>query len=128
MPMLHAVMCDLNARFSPDQIDGAAALASSLRQGQPLYDAVADFVAKPGTVKHRVSRTFVRNMPEGMRETLRGAVFFALSSSPPTPVNFAWAPAYDYELQIWYPPCAISVLIKSRYPEDKRPSTGDGKA
>jgi hypothetical protein len=128
MPMIHAAMCDLNARFSRAQIDGAAALADDFTSGQPLHDTVAGIAAEPGTVKHRVLRTFLRNMPEGMRETLRGAVHFALSTSPPTPINFAWAPAYDYELQIWYPPCAISVLIKSRYPKDKRPSTGDGEA
>jgi hypothetical protein len=62
-----------------------------------------------------------------LQEALRSTIYHALSTKPPTQVTFGWAPGYDYEVTIWHAPDTkktkggITVLIKSRYPDDKHP-------
>jgi hypothetical protein len=59
--------------------------------------------------------------------TIRAIMNYAVSTSPPTQITFAWSPGYDYELTIWHAPDTdatsggITVLIKSRYPADTHP-------
>jgi hypothetical protein len=68
-----------------------------------------------------------------MREALRAIIYQALGTTPPTQITFSWAPAYDYELTIWDAPNTrrtrggITVLLKSRYPDDKHPLAGAPK-
>ena len=67
-------------------------------------------------------------IPPSIQESLRGAIFLALSSDPPLLINWAWAPAYDYELNVWHivepapAPSGITLLLRTRYPDDPRPA------
>ena len=62
-----------------------------------------------------------------MQEAIRAVIFDALGTKPPTPITFAWAPGYDFEVSIWQAPDTrtsrggITILIKSRYPDDNHP-------
>ena len=65
--------------------------------------------------------------PGGISEALRATIHYALGTTPPTLITFAWAPSYDYEIDIWQAPDTettkggITVLFKSRYPDDVHP-------
>ena len=65
-----------------------------------------------------------------MQEALRAIIYQALSTTPPTQITFAWAAGYDFELSVWQAPDTktskggITVLLKSRYPDDKHPIAG----
>jgi hypothetical protein len=124
MPALQTAITNLNVEFSPDRIDKFAANAKAFAPGQPLN---ADLLAKPGSILHQALDEYLRTLPRTFHETMRAIIYEALSASPPIPVTFAWAPGYDFELNIWHAPDAVrtrggvTVLIKSRYPADRHP-------
>lgn len=125
MPALQTALTKLNASFGPDEIGKfAAANAGSFAPGGKIEAAL---LTPPGTVLHRALGTYLDTLPGAFHETLRGILHYALSAEPPIPVTFAWAPGYDFELNIWQAPDApetrggITVLIKSRYPADRHP-------
>ena len=72
-------------------------------------------------------KAYFAHMPGAIHESLRSVIHHALSTNPPTQITFAWAPAYDWELTVWQAPDTrhtkggITLLIKSRYPDDKHP-------
>ena len=75
---------------------------------------------------------YLTTIPKSMQLTIQQIIHYALGTKPPTTVVFAWAPGYDYELNIWQAPDAkvtkggITVLIKTRYPNDPHPLAGVG--
>ncbi|MBS0411862.1 MAG: hypothetical protein JSR86_18230 [Proteobacteria bacterium] len=128
MPMMQALVGELNARFTKDRIHDLVRRIEMFAPGQRLNP---DLVAEPGTVLHRALRSFFHRMPDTFHESLHAIIRTALSTSPPTEVTFAWAPGYDYELTLWQAPDTqltrggITVLLKSRYPDDKHPLQAD---
>ena len=72
----------------------------------------------------------VKGQPPTIMEAQRAVVYKNLERSEPLGMTFAWAPAYDWELNVWESPATdispgwITVLIKSRYPGDTQAGTG----
>ena len=124
MPALQTAMSKLNTSFTPGEIDKFAANAEAFAPGKKIDPGL---LAPAGTVLHRALGTYLDTLPGSFHETLRGIVYYALKATPPIPVTFAWAPGYDFELNVWQAPDTaetrggVTVLIKSRYPADKHP-------
>lgn len=127
MPRFQALVGGLNGAFSHEHIQKLANQRALFAPQQPLDEALATIVAKPGTAMHRAFKAYVAKLPGALSEAVRAALHYALSTSPPTLVTFAWAPGYDYETTFWQSPDTketrggVTVLFKSRYPDDKHP-------
>jgi hypothetical protein len=127
MAALQSVLALLNRAFGQEQIAELAAHREAFGAGKPL---AAGLVVKKGTRLYDAWRGYVGQLPPSFHPTLGALIHHALSTDPPTPVTFAWAPGYDYEITIWEVPDTrntrggITVLIKSRYPDDKHPVSG----
>ena len=128
MPMFEAYIAELNRNCGRDQI---AAFAREHRDrfapGQRVDFA---FLMEPGTPLQTAWSKYVGQAPGAFMEALRGVIHHALSSDPPIPLTFAWAPGYDFELTVWQAADTemtrggITVLVKSRYPDDPLPMRG----
>src|SRR5438552_829243 len=101
MPALQTVLADLNRAFGKDHIDGLAAKREAFAPGKPLGTGL---VVKKGTTLYNAWQDYLKQLPGSFQETLRGIIYYALSTKPPTHITFAWAPGYDYELTIWHAP------------------------
>lgn len=121
MPGFTAMIAELNRQFHPNHIGDFAKNVDAFAPGRKLDTSL---IAPRGSAVQRGFSTFLEQMPGSLYESLRGVIHHALSSSPPTQVTFAWAPSYDYEMTIWHAECGITVLFKSRYPNDKLPPPG----
>lgn len=127
MPKMQTALAGLNHAFAPGQIEALAKRREMFAPGAPFNSAAADLGAEPGSAMHRKLAAYIAKLPPGLSEALRATIYQALGTSPPTQVTFAWAPHYDYELGLWQAPDAedtrggITVLIKSRYPDDRHP-------
>ena len=134
MPKMQTTVAGLNTAFSPPNLPALAAQKDKFAAGQPLHTALAAHGAPTGSVLHRALREHLAGLPGAVSETLRATIHHALSTQPPTHVTFAWAPAYDHEITVWHAPDTadtkggITVLIKSRYPDDKHPIAAKPKA
>lgn len=68
---------------------------------------------------------FAGSMPVGMQRAIAAAISSAVERG--LPVTFAWAPGYDWELALWdvadteQTHGGMTVLIRSRYPDDPHP-------
>jgi hypothetical protein len=97
-------------KFAPET-DVAHALAEAA-ENPALYEALKAHLAKT---------------PGGIAEALRATIHYALGTTPPTLITFAWAPSYDFEIDIWQAPDTattkggITILFKSRYPDHAHP-------
>jgi len=124
MPHLQTALGTLNTAFSRDNIAKLAKNRASFREGQKLG---AGIVIDSTMALHAEWIKYLDIIPGGLQEAIRSIINYALSTSPPTQITFAWAPGYDYELSVWQAPDTrtsrggITVLIKSRYPDDKHP-------
>jgi hypothetical protein len=123
MPVMQTMLHELNHKFGRDHIQDTAALRDNYAPGQKV---VGSLIAG-GTPLAGVFRDYLGQMPGAIHETLRSVIHYALSTEPPTQITFAWAPAYDWEITVWQAPDTrhtkggITLLIKSRYPDDKHP-------
>jgi hypothetical protein len=76
----------------------------------------------------RIAR-LVAQQPPTILEAERAVVYRNLQRDRPYGMTFAWAPGYDYEVTVWESPPTeaspgwITVLIKTRYPNDPHPGT-----
>jgi len=121
--MLQAFISDLNRKFGNEQIVQTARSAKAFAPGQRLD---AGFVVKKGSASHRVVQSYLRKLPSGVSESLRAAIYSALTSRPAKPVTFAWAPGHDFELTVWDFDCGMTVLLRGRYPAERSPARTDG--
>jgi hypothetical protein len=127
MPKMQTTVSGLNTAFSEPGVKGLVAQRDRFAPGEPLHTALADHGATPGTPLHHAFREHLRKLPGAVSETLRATIHHALGTTPPTHITFAWAPSYDHEITVWHAPDAedtkggITVLIKSRYPNDPHP-------
>jgi hypothetical protein len=121
MPFFQSMLSRLNKRFDPEGVREVP--AELFDGGLELHE-----VAKELHVATEKEAQVIRDIPGGMKEALRALIRNDLLSEPPLPITFAWAPGYDYELTIWETPGipsspgGITVLLKSRYPDDTHPS------
>lgn len=114
MPMFNAVVRHLNRRFDDDNIGDFARSVDQFAQGRALDVEVLAF---PDAAVARLFQSYLNKLPSGLHEVLRALLSHALSASPPIPISFSWAPAYDYELTVWQPPCGILVQFRSPTPQ-----------
>jgi len=127
MPRFQTLVGHLNDAFSAGKIANLANSKARFAPGQPLAEALAGLAADPTTPLYRAFRDYLLRMPGVHSETLRSAISYALNTEPPTIITFAWAPSYDWEVTYWEAPNTeetlggITVLFKSRYPDDKHP-------
>jgi hypothetical protein len=123
MPVMQTMLNELNAKFGKDQIQATAANRDIYAPGQQITGALI----AGGTPLASMFKGYFANMPGAINEALRSVIHHALSTNPPTQITFAWAPAYDWELTVWQAPDTrhtkggVTVLLKSRYPDDKHP-------
>jgi hypothetical protein len=129
MAAFQTVLSYLNVAFSKDNIVQLATQRENFAPGRALAQGA---VVKEGTRLHALWTDYLAKMPPSFQETFRAIVYHALSTEPPTPITWAWAPGYDYELSIWQSPDTpptkggITILMKSRYPSDPNPATEAG--
>jgi hypothetical protein len=129
MAGFQTVLSYLNSAFSRDNIQQLAEKRENWAPGRKLGQGA---VIKEGTRLHALWMEHLGKMPPSFQEVFRSIVYHALSTEPPTPITWAWAPSYDYELSIWQSPDTpptkggITVLMKSRYPTDAHPAHGTG--
>jgi hypothetical protein len=125
MAAFQTVTSYLNAAFSRDNIGQIVPKRELFAPGRSLVQGV---VIKEGTRLHALWVEYLGKLPGSFQEVLRSTIYYSLSTEPPTPIVFAWAPGYDYELTIWHSPDTpptkggITILMKSRYPSDAHPA------
>lgn len=124
LPVLGA----LNAAFGGMHPSVTAREAERFGPGASLGPALAGVLPRHPEL-NELLEAFVATIPLGMQRSLLSIIHHALTSERQVLLNFAWAPAYDFELTIWEtvePEPAhsgISVLLRSRYPDDPSPLT-----
>ena len=123
MPMFRVLLDHLDRKFNSDHIKETAEQAGVFAPGKPLD---AGFLVKADTPHFKTFQGYLDKLPGSIRETLRGVMYYSLTSKPAVPINFAWAPAYDFEVTVWEFGCGITVLLKTRYPADQTPNRTDG--
>lgn len=131
MPALQAIVSDLNAAFAEPNLSKLRDHADLFLPGKRLSAAaLALKLVLPEPRARRAWLRYLDGFPPGIHEALRSVIYSALTTRPrPVAITFAWAPAYDFELTIWQAPDTkstrggITVLIRSRYPDDKHPVT-----
>ncbi|WIW48583.1 hypothetical protein ML401_10875 [Bradyrhizobium sp. 62B] len=125
MPHLQTALGKLNIAFSKERIAKLVPHRDAFKEGQPLGQSgvvIDDKMAIKGEW-----RKFLGQIPIAQQEAIRAVIFAALGTDPATPITFAWAPGYDFEVLIWQAPDTrtsrggITILIKSRYPSDSHP-------
>jgi hypothetical protein len=127
MPRHQALVAELNAAFSKDQVAQLVQRRNEFAPRKSLDTSLTNLVAKRGTVEYRTFKNYLSKIPGSIQEATRSAIYYALGTTPPTLITFAWAPGYDYEITVWQAPDTpetrggITMLLKSRYPDDKHP-------
>jgi hypothetical protein len=128
MPGLQTVLGKLNTAFGREGIRDMVKYRDKFEPGKPL---AAGIVVTRRTALYEFYAAYINAMPVSMQEALLAIIHYALGTTPPTQITFSWAPSYDYELTIWHAPDTrstrggITVLLKSRYPDDKHPLAGE---
>ena len=126
MPRFQAMISELNRKFDHEHIGETVKSIELFEPGRPLSGIFER------SALHRIFTSYLEEVPIIFKDTLRSVMYYALSTTPPTPVCLSWAPGYDFELTIWQAPDTpetrggITVLIKSRYPNDRHPLHGGG--
>ncbi len=124
MPALQSMLSEVNRAFAAGEINKLAKMRAKFATGKKFPTTV--FIKEDHPLKAPWD-DYLKQMPASFQETVRGIIHHALSTEPPTPVTFAWAPGYDFELTLWHAPDTprtrggITVLVKSRYPADAHP-------
>jgi hypothetical protein len=128
VPHLQTILGHLNHSFSRDNISKVAEKREAFEHGQPFASGL---VVGPEMALHPHWQTYLNLVPKSLQGAIFGVIRHALATTPPTPITFAWAPGYDYELTIWHAPDTrtsrggITLLLKSRYPDDAHPLKGE---
>ena len=127
MPGLQTVLGKLNTAFGREGIKEMAEHREKFAPGQPL---AAGLVVTRKMAVYEFYAAYINALPPSMQESMRAIIYQALGTKPPTQITFSWAPNYDYELTVWHAPDTrstkggITILLKSRYPDDKHPLAG----
>ena len=124
MPAYQTMLGELNKFLSPpasEELD-----PELFAPGRDFTEA-ADVL---GVTRMEGVSGYIEKMPDAIIQSLRAAIYSALARSPRMAVTVAWAPGYDFELNVWEAPGTsetpggVTILLKSRYPSDAHPVTG----
>ncbi len=130
MPWMQRLVNELNDRFRFENLP-------ALVEQRELFRAEGDWVERlQGLGAPSAFTQYLAKFPAGLREMLRALVYEDLGrGNAVLPVTWAWAPAYDYEIQAWECPGnlgslgGITILVRSRYPSDGQiPGSGPSGA
>jgi hypothetical protein len=126
MPTLQTTLNALNAKTAHGAIrEFARTSRDKFAPDTDVAHALAEAAEMPALYEYL--KAHLANTPGGIAEALRATIHYALGTNPPTLITFAWAPSYDYELNIWQAPDTeatkggITILFKSRYPDHAHP-------
>lgn len=114
----------LNAALSQESIGRLQeTLLSKLGTTGPLDEFLTE-----SKICNEEELRYLKSWPEGLREVLRAAIRSAVHRSPRMPVTIAWAPGYDFEVNVWEAPAtadspgSMTILMRGRYPADRHPA------
>ena len=116
MPFLQAMAERANELFSRENISkvNPAPLA------EPSLGALASGL---GIARNETERDYLDDWPQALQAAVRAVLQSAVERRPPVPVTISWAPAYDYEVDVWESRSvknsigAITLLLRSPYPD-----------
>ena len=123
MPLMQTALTQLNQTFAAQNLAGLDPTAFQPGAGATLVDGFL----RSGADLDEATQAFVRTWPTALQAALQAAIFENLNRKGSVPITFAWAPGYDYELSMWdvrdtaETAGGITVLLKSRYPDDTHP-------
>jgi hypothetical protein len=118
MPALQVTFADLNVQLGPEAIKGLD--PSLFAEGVMLSSVLPDDLSSLGFA--------LDSLPTGIHEAIRAVLHDAVSRE--MPVTIAWAPGYDYKLNLWDVSSTddtlggITMLVETRYPDDGHPING----
>jgi hypothetical protein len=118
MPALQVTFAELNARFGPDAIKELT--PDLFAEGNRLSELLPDDLQPLGFA--------LDSLPSGIHEAIRAILRDAVTRE--MPVTIAWAPGYDYKLNVWDVSSTddtlggITLLVETRYPDDPHPING----
>lgn len=128
MPRMQTAVSALNASFGPEgirDIDPTPFLAGS---GTSLSEALL----ATGVGIDRATAAYIEGWPSGIQAAVKAVIADNLMRDGTVPITFAWAPGYDFEVSIWdvldttETVGGITMLFKSRYPDDTHPLSAGG--
>jgi hypothetical protein len=76
-----------------------------------------------GVARNKIERDYLDSWPQSIQAALVVVLQSAVERKPPVPVTIAWAPGYDFEIDVWESKSvkksigAITILLRSPYPE-----------
>jgi len=118
MPALQVTFSELNVQLGPDAIKGLS--PTLFAEGQMLSAALPEDLASLGFA--------LDSLPSGIHEAIRAVLRDAVQRE--MPVTIAWAPGYDYKLNLWDVSSTddtrggVTILVETRYPDDGHPING----
>ena len=124
MPTFQGIAERMNALLNREHIEGID--GSLIKLEEPLTD---EALQEMGIVVTDLELAYMRTWPDSLKMAIRAVVYSALNREPRLPVTFAWAPGYDFELTVTEARGTaqsiggITILIRSRYPDDPNPAT-----
>jgi hypothetical protein len=123
MPFFQASLAEVNARFQQGTLKSLGENAHEFAAGGTL--TAKHLLGDVGSQYEKDLERYLRSLPPAHQEVLRAVYHHAVTADPPRHVTFAWATAYDFEIDVWDMPCGITVLVKSRYPGDTNINRAD---
>jgi hypothetical protein len=129
MPAYQLYMGALNCRTTYDRIGEFD--AADFGPDRELADTVRRFpdlegLAPPLQLQEEIAE-IIATMPPSIRNTIREVMRGAIERR--VAVTFAWRPGYDFRVEVTESLDSsttrggITVLLESRYPDDRRPQT-----
>ena len=131
MPRMQTAVTALNVTFGAERIGELEPAAFALG-GDGAETLSAAFV-RVGVELEDETQRYIDRWPSGIQAAVRATVYENLARDGRVPITFAWAPGYDFEVTIWdvrdtsETAGGITILLKSRYPSDPHPLSGDGR-
>lgn len=126
MPRMQTAVSAFNATFGPDGIREVDPSGFSSGSGMSLSEALRS----AGVELDRATAAYIEGWPTGIQAAVRAVIADNLQRDGTVPITFAWAPGYDFEVSIWdvldtaETAGGITILFKSRYPDDPHPLAG----
>jgi hypothetical protein len=127
MPAFQSALTAMNALSHPDIIDSIN--PELFGPGMVLSESVVAVGLQHPQLDVDRFAAYLDLLPQGIAEACRAVIQSALVREPRQPITFAWAPGYDWELQLWdvsdtaTSRGGITLLLRSRYPSDAHPLT-----
>ena len=123
MPRMQTAVSAFNATFGPERVMELDPSPLSPGSGASLSEALLEM----GVPLDRATAQYVEGWPSGIQAAVRAVLHDNLRRDAVVPITFAWAPGYDFEVTIWdvldtaETAGGITLLFKSRYPDDPHP-------